>query len=511
MTPPAPGAVELTTADLELDQLLRIAHGARVTLAPGAVARIRASRAVVDRLVDGPDLVYGLNTGLGHLRDTAVSRDQLRRYQELIVGIHEGGIGQPLPVPVVRAAMAVRLNGIVRGGSGASLEVAEGLAGLLNAGVHPVVPTIGSVGASDLMHMAAIAQVLLGDGRAELDGEVLPGGEALARVGLVPLVLQPKDGLTLISANGVSIGHAALVVEHATRLALAADLALAVSIEVLSGNPSVLDPAVLAAKAVAGQAEAGADIRAFLDGSELFTPGAPRSVQDPLSFRVGPQVHGAFRDVVGRLESAVVVELNAMDDNPLVDLATGRMLSNGNFHPMVLALALDALRPAIAHVGQLSDRRLNHLWAAAADLFLDEEVMVNAIESGMGLLRYAAAARASELRLAAQPVTLDVGALDLGVEDHATNAPLAARVTDEALRILEDVLAIELLTAETVVREHPPERRLAPAVQATLAALEDVRTGLGPGPSPADVHAATAAALYGGVLGAATREAGRSA
>src|SRR5262249_30722830 len=209
-------------------------------------------------------------------------------------------------------------------------------------------------------HMASIAQVLIGEGRAELDGEVLPGGEALRRAGLAPVVLEPKDGLALISANGVSIGQAALVVEHARRLAQVADLTLAASIEMLSGNPSVLDAAVLAAKPVPGQAAAGASIRGFLDGSALFTPGVPKSVQDPLSFRVGPQVHGAFRELIDLLEAHVAIELNAMDDNPLVDVAGGRMLSNGNFHPMALALALDALRPGIAHVGQLSDRRLNH-------------------------------------------------------------------------------------------------------------------------------------------------------
>ena len=357
--------VRIAAADLPLGDLLRIAHGARVELTPDAVDRIRASRAVVDALVDGPTLIYGLNTGLGHLRDVQVPRETLRRYQELIVIGHEGAIGDPLPTDVVRAAIAVRLNGIARGGSGASLPVAEGLAALLNRRVHPIVATTGSVGASDLMHMAAIAQVLIGRGRAEVGGEVLPGAAALARVGLEPIVLEPKDGLTLISANGVSIGHAALVAEQARRVARVADLALAASLEVVSGNPSVLDAAVLAAKPVPGQAAAGADIRAFLAGSGLFTPGVPASVQDPLSFRVGPQVHGAFREFIDVLERQVTIELNAMDDNPLVDVASGRMLSNGNFHPMALAIALDAIRPAIAHVGQLSDRRMNHLLGAA--------------------------------------------------------------------------------------------------------------------------------------------------
>jgi histidine ammonia-lyase len=505
------GTVRLTTADAGITDVLRIAQGARVSLEPDAVARIGASRAVVDALVDGPDLVYGLNTGLGHQRDVRVPREALRRYQDLIVLAHDGAIGPPLPTALVRAAMAVRLAGIARGGSGVSLPAAEGIAALLNAGVHPVVPTVGSVGASDLMHMSAIAQVLIGHGRAEVAGEILPGAEALARAGLAPVVLEPKDGLALISANGVSIGHAVLVVDRARRLARAADLVLAVSLEAMAGNPSIVDPAVLAAKPVPGQAAAGALVRAFLDDSELFLPGGPRSVQDPLSFRVGPQVHGAFREFVALLETAVETELRAMDDNPLVDLAGGRIVSNGNFHPMTMALSLDALRPAIAHVGQLSDRRMNHLWAAVADLFLDAVLVEELIGRGDSLLRYTAAARASELRVTAGPATLDIGALDLGVEDHATNAPLAARRTDEALGMLGDVLAIELLTSALVVRLRPTGHRVPAPIAAALAALDRIRAPVGPRPSSAELHAAVTAALCGEILEAAEAGLGSAA
>jgi histidine ammonia-lyase len=501
-------AVEITAADLPVEDLLRIAHGASVSLGRDARARIQASRAIVDGLVDGPTLIYGLNTGLGHMRDVRVPRDVLRRYQELIVTAHEGAIGAPLPTPVVRAAMAVRLNGIARGGAGASPAVAEALGAALNAGVHPVVPTIGSVGASDLMHMAAIAQVLIGQGRAEYRGEVLAGGEALRRAGLAPVDLEPKDGLALISANGVSIGQGALVVEHATRLARIADLVLAASLEVQSGNLSVLDPAVLVAKPVPGQAAAGAAIRSFLRGSGLFTPGVPLSVQDPLSFRVGPQVHGAFREFIDILAGAVDIELNAMDDNPLVDVASGRMLSNGNFHPMALALALDALRPAIAHVGQLSDRRMNHLWATLAELFMDESI--SELLEGGGLLRYTAAALTSELRLAAQPATLDIAPLDLGVEDHATNAPLTARLTAEALGILQDVLAIELITDVSLASSRPTGRSLPSAIAAAFDVVRSVREPLGARPPAAVAHAAVSAALCGEILDAALAEVDRA-
>lgn len=492
--------VTIGTSELALDDLVAIAHGAAVGLDADAWRTVDASRAIVDAVVDGPHLVYGLNTGLGHQRDVALQRDGLRRIQALVVRAHEGGVGDPLPSVVVRAAMAARLNGIARGGSGASRPVAEALVALLNAGVNPVVPETGSVGASDLMHMAAVGQVLLGHGRAEIDGEVLPGAEALARAGIAPIELEPKDGLSIISANGVAIGHAALLVERAERLAAAADLVLAASLEATRGNPSMLDEAVLRAKPVPGQLASGRSTAAFLSGSRLFEPDGPRSVQDPLSFRVGPQVHGAYREFVALLRSAVQLELNAMDDNPLVDVATGRMLSNGNFHPMVLALALDALRPAAAHVGILSDRRMNHLWNAVADVFSDEQMMVRLVEEGGGLSRYAAAALASQLRHAANPVTLDVGALDMGVEDHSTNAPVAASLTARALDLLEGILAVELQMARIAAGLRDDDGRVAPSVRAAFDAVEAAVADLGAAPSSAAVHRAIADALCDAIL-----------
>ena len=494
MTIAPAGGISIGSEPLAVADLVRIARGAPVDLTPEAMDRIAASRAVVDGFVDGDTLIYGLNTGLGHLRDVRVPRETLRTYQRDIVLAHDGGVGEPLPTAVVRAAMAVRLNGMARGGSGASPGLALGLAALLNARVHPIVPTVGSVGASDLMHLAAIAAVLIGEGRAELEGEILPGGDALTRAGLEPAVPEPKDGLTLVSANGVSIGHAALVVDRARRLARLADLAVAMSLEAVDGNPSILDPVVLAAKPVPGQLASGAAIRGFLGGSGLLEPGGPKSVQDPLSFRVAPQVHGAFREFVDLLDHHVTLELNAIDDNPMVDVATGRMLSNGNFHPMAMALAADALRPAIAHVGQLADRRLSHTWKFD-DAFLDPERGRLALDRGGLLLRYGAAMLVSELRDMAGPVTLDIGPLDGGVEDHATNAPLAVRRSDEALAIAEQVLAIELLVADDRLALATAGRPVGIPIRAARAALDVVRQPLGVRPSGADLHAATVEAL----------------
>jgi histidine ammonia-lyase len=497
--------VTISDAALSIGDLLRIVDGAPVVLSSAARDRITASREVVEAALRGTELVYGLNTGLGHLRDERIPERLLIDYQDGIIAAHVGGIGAALPATVVRAAMAVRLNGIARGGSGASQAMADMLVSLLNAGVHPIVPTIGSVGASDLMHMAAIGEVARGRGEAEYGGERLPGGDALRRAGLDPLELAPKDGLALISANGVSIGHGAIVARRATDLADLADIALAASLEAIGGNPSIVDPAVARAKPVDGQRLAADHIRALLEGSVRCQPGGASSVQDALSFRVGPQVHGAFRELIEVTTVAVETELNASDDNPLVSAEDGRMISNGNFAPILMALAFDAIRPAIAHVGQLSDRRLGHLWEAE---FGAPEQMTLPGKSGDlpglqnrlrgPLWRYAAAARYTELRALAAPATLDVGPLDVGIEDHASNAPETVRRTDQALDVLEDLLAVELLVAHGGF--DPATGPLGTGTAIAFGVLDELLAEIPAGRVSNDVHAAIRDALSRRIL-----------
>src|SRR3954454_9983083 len=356
--------VVIDVTPVPLAALLRVARGAPVELTAGAVERIAAGRRVVDGVLAGGRAVYGLTTGVGHSRDVRVADAELVGQQYLIVRTHSGGFGPLLSTEVTRAAMAVRLVGLTRGGSGASPAVAESLVGLLNAGVHPLLPRTSSVGAADIGAMALIAQVAIGAGRAEHRGEVLPGGEALARAGIPPLVLQAKDGLALVSANGVSVGQGALVAERAVAVADTAELVAGLSMEATRGNPSIALPVVAEGKPFPGLVESCRQLRAALAGSHLMDTGAPASVQDPLSFRVVPQVHGAFRDTLTFAAQAVETELNAQADNPLVSPSDGTLVSNGNFRPVLLAVSFDALRIAIAHVGQLSDRRLGHLWAA---------------------------------------------------------------------------------------------------------------------------------------------------
>jgi histidine ammonia-lyase len=488
------GVVTITDRPMALDELLAIASGSGVELDEAARSTIAASRAVIDRVLAEDEPVYGLNTGVGHMKDTRLPLDQLRSIQTLLLMSHAGGTGPPLPALAVRAAMAARLNGIARGGSGASPSVAEVLLAMLNAGVHPVVPSRGSVGAADLGQLATIGQVALGGGRAELAGEILSGADALARAGIAPLLLEPKDGLTFMSSNAVSIGEGAIALDRARRLAPLADAVAALSLETTRSGPSVVEPAVGEAKPFAGQIESCAAVTAALAGGDLLQGGAAASVQAPLSLRVIPQVHGAMREAIDAAARAVAIELNGRGDNPLVSIEHDSMIHNGNFHPVVMAIAFDQLRVALAHVGQLSERRMGHLWDAFFAAGPPEPG--SEIPELFGVtLRYPAAAAAAELKRAAAPATLDVPPLDIGVEDHATNAPLAVRTTAQALDLLEEILSIEVLLACDVIDTMHPSPVLGSGTGAIVTRARDALAALRADRSPATAQAAVATAL----------------
>ena len=489
-------AVAIGEGRLSVDDVCAVARGVRVVLEQSARDRISASRLVIDTVLASGRAVYGLNTGVGHQKNVRLSEDEIRRAQTMLLMTHEGGFGPPAEAELVRAAMVVRLNGLSRGGSGASPAVAEVLLEMLNAGVHPLVASTGSVGAGDLAQLASIGQVAIGQGRAEYGGELLDGAEALRHAGIEPLVPAAKDGLALMSSNAMSIGHGARVIAQAIRLGRLADLAAVVSLEAIGGSPEAMMPVVGIAKPYPGQIEVCRSLTNALQGSALLEPDAARSVQDPISFRVVPQVHGAYRDVVGSTRDATEIELNAMSDNPLVSVADQSIVHNGNFHPMVMALGFDAVRPAAAHVGQLSERRISHLW----DAFFERVTAAGGpppADSGppefYGMaLRYPAAEVLAELRQLAAPATLDVPSLESnGTEDHATGAPLAVRTTERALGRLECILVVELLMARDILSITRPALRLGVAARETTAVIDGALAGRG----SADAHEAVQARL----------------
>jgi histidine ammonia-lyase len=474
---------------LSLEEFRDVVAGEPVALGRAARARIEASRAVVDRKLAAGESVYGLNTGVGHSKDVRLSEEQLRTQQEMLVMTHAGGIGPSLPASIVRAALVVRLNGIARGGSMAGPAAAEMIAAMLNARIHPVMPTTGSVGAADIGQMACIAQVAIGAGTAEVDGEIVGGAEALSRAGIAPLALRPGEGLALMSANGISIGHGALVAARASMVAAIADTVASLSLEAIDGTPDAILDDVARAKPYAGQRDAVASMRAALAGGDVLEARDPHSVQEALSFRVCAQVHGAFREALAFTTRALDVELNSRSDNPLVVVDREAIVHNGNFEPAVMAVAFDCLRVATAHVGQLSERRMSHLW---------EAFFANLDRGGppprssfVGVsLRYPAAAVFAELKQLAAPATLDTPPLDIGTEDHGTGAPLSVAKQETALRLLEDLLLVELLLARDVLATLARPRRLGHGTGRALRAVEDALEAAGPSGAPWVVHGA---------------------
>ncbi|MHC6222541.1 aromatic amino acid ammonia-lyase [Arthrobacter sp. MMS24-S77] len=447
----------------------------RVVLSGESLELIGRSREVLERAAASGERVYGLNTLLGSGRDTSVEDESILAYQVQVVRYHNSGVGEFLDRANVRALILARLIGFSRGGSGVRQETARFYAELLNRDVVPAVPREGSVGSSDLTQLAAVAAVAIGEGQAlATDGALVPGAKALADAGLEPLRLGPGEALALVSANAYSIGTGTLTLRRLYRVAELADVALALSLEATAryddgGNLSPFSPVIQAAKAVGGQRDSAAAVRRLLRGGWLEDVRPEVSVQDPLSFRAAPQTHGAFRAVAEQLEAALDVELNGRGDNPLSDVESGRMVSGGNFQPMQLALAFEAARLALAHVGISSERRIaklyppqrairaRHLELARAEQARDgggfRGAEALASEELPGLLWYSAASLLAELKVLAAPATLGAPTLSADVEDHSTLAPLALQQLERSVDAAEKLMTIEALTAAYLLQE----------------------------------------------------------
>jgi histidine ammonia-lyase len=493
----ARGTFLIGTAHIRADDVAEAATdpAVEVVLSAEALELVGLSRDVVQATIVSGHRVYGLNTLLGSGRDTVVEQESILDYQLQVVRYHHSGVGELLDRDEVRALILARLIGFTRGGSGVRPDTARFYAELLNRGVLPAVPRDGSVGSSDLTQLAAVAAVAIGEGQALTPGGGLQdGAEALTAAGLEPLVLAPGEALALVSANSYSIGAGALELRRARWLADLADTALALSLEATArydggGNLSPFSPAVQSAKAVDGQRVSAANVRRLVRGGWLEDPRRKVSVQDALSFRAAPQTHGAFRAQVTALAEALEVELNGRGDNPLADIASGRMVSGGNFQPMQLALAFEALRLGLAHVGISSERRIAKLYPPQR---LIRQLNLEAARAGTplasedlpGLLWYSAAGLLAELKFLAAPATLGAPTLSADVEDHSTLAPLALQQLERSVEAAAKLLTIEALTASYLLAEaqdtdgrEAETRQLGAGTRAVVAQLSELLAG----------------------------------
>lgn len=501
--------LELSDLPLTLRDVENVARrGASVAVSPVVMARLQRARAVVTRLASSGQSIYGLNSALGantgkrlaaRQADAEEQPDQaghagdlLAEYQLNAIRARNVGVGAPCPTDVVRAMLFARIAGMRMGGSGISPPVFEALVAMLNAGVHPLVPHIGSIGVGDLAPLSALALPLIGEGLAEYRGTVMPGAAALAAAAIAQPALGPKDGLSLISSNAATVGAAALALVDVKHALSALEHAAALACEGLRANLSPLDPRLQAARPAPGQTEAAARLSALLAGSGLWVPGAARRVQDPLSFRCIAQVHGAALAAWHEARAQVELELNCAADSPLV-LDSGEMLSNGNFHIPALAIAFEALGLGLAQSAALSvERSLKLLSPAFTDLPL-QLTRHGPAHSGFATVQKTLTSLYNRMRHLANPACLDFLPVSERIEDHA---PMVMNVVEKTVAMIEPLhylAAIETLIAAQAVdlREPSPRAslgrgaaRLHAALRAQVPMLERDRS---PGP---DIEAA---------------------
>ena len=466
-------AVLLSGNDLTIEDVARVAyHSAPVQVTPIARERVERSRQVIDRLASSPAPMYGLTTGLGALKDKRINTGEIRQFQENILMSHAVGIGPEHTSEVVRAIMVTRLNGMARGGAGVQPKVFELLVNMLNRGVHPIIPSRGSIGMSDLAPLAHMALPLIGKGEVEYRGQRLPSKVAIQQAGLETVTLEAKDGLALCSSNSASIGHGALVLRDAMNVLVCADIAAALSLVAFQGNTSLLDERIQAVRPHTGQLICAERMRALLAGSGLLCGTClPRSIQDPLSYRCVTQVHGACHDAMAFVRTMVEIELNSTGDNPVVLPEYEVVVSNGNFHPAGLALGFDTLGLVLGQLTSLSTSRTIKLMDPELSGLPPQLTARPGINCGFGVMQKPLTALNAENRFLASPASLDFIPVANSIEDHATNATMTVNKANMMLGNLRYVLAIELMSAAQAIdlRENaalgPPGRAIYEAVR----------------------------------------------
>ncbi len=455
--------------NLHIDDVVAVAQGRKVALDPAAVPLMERSRAAVDRLVAEGRAVYGITTGFGRFKDRLISPDEVRQLQLNLVRSHAVGVGPDLPDDAVRAIMLARANTLALGHSGARPAIVRLLVDMLNAGITPRIPAQGSLGASgDLAPLAHLALVVIGEGEAKMGGRLMPGGAALAAAGLQPVELEAKEGLALLNGTALMVGMGALLVRRSINLALTADIVACLSLEALHGTDRAYDPRVHALRPHPRQIKCADFLRNVLAGSSFLRRDDPNNVQDAYTLRCVPQVHGAVRDSIAYAQWVIDIELNTVNDNPIIfvdDAGEIDVVSAGNFHGEPVALAMDYAALGLTELGNMSERRCARLVDADSNggvlpMFLTAN---GGLQSGLMMAQYTAAALASENKVLAHPSSADTIPTSANVEDHVSMGAAAVRHAGQILEHVETIVGIELLLAAQGIEFRSREMGLTPA------------------------------------------------
>lgn len=471
----ATAPIVLTPGEVDLASLRRIhAGGAPIALHSSARAGLLAAQATVRRIVDAGEVVYGINTGFGKLAQTIIPHARLAELQRNLVLSHSAGTGEPLAAGVVRLVLATKAVSLARGHSGVRPEIVDALLALCNAGMLPRIPSKGSVGASgDLAPLAHLACVLIGEGEATTpEGEIIGGAEALRRVGFVPFVLGPKEGLALLNGTQVSTALSLAGLFGAEDVFAAALMAGALSLEAIQGSIKPFDARIHAARGQPGQIAVAAAVRALLEGSEIIPSHADCGrVQDPYSVRCIPQVMGACLDNLAHAARVLCIEANAASDNPLV-FDNGDVISGGNFHAEPVAFAADIIALAVSEIGAISERRMALLLDSGLSGLAPFLVRDGGVNSGFMIAQVTAAALASENKSLAHPASVDSLPTSANQEDHVSMATFAGRRLADMVENTAVVVGIEAMAAAQGI-ELKRGPKSSPLLEAEFAAIRE--------------------------------------
>ena len=466
--------ISLDGSSLNVEAVLKVArHHEKVELDAAGRRQVEHSRAAVEKLLASEKPVYGISTGFGDLSRIWISPEEREKLQRNLILSHAAGVGECLPKDAVRAAMLMRANSLAKGYSGIRPETLDMILAMLNNDVYPAVPCKGSVGASgDLSPLSHVALVMMGEGKAFVDGRKVHGREALLTAGLQPIALGGKEGLALINGTQIMTAVGTLVWHDAANLMKAADIAAAMSLEALRGTRTAFDLRISQARPHPGQlATCGNMLRLTADSQIMESHQNCGKVQDAYSLRCIPQVHGASRDALRRTLETLDIEMNSATDNPLILPDTGEVISGGNFHGQPVALVMDHMKIAVAEIGSIAERRINRMLDAHLSELPPFLTAYPGVDSGLMITQYTAAALVSENKVLSHPACVDSIPTSANQEDHVSMGTIAARQAREILENVRHVVAIEMLVATQGLDFLRP---LAPGI-GVRAAYEAIR------------------------------------
>lgn len=452
--------ITLTGHSLTLKEISDVLYkNEKVTASAASLERVDASRRAVEDIVDNEKVVYGITTGFGKFSDVLIERENTEELQLNLIHSHACGVGEPFPEIVSRAMLLLRANTLLKGFSGARRIVVETLLGLINSGIHPVIPQQGSLGASgDLVPLSHLALVLIGEGEVYYRGKRCHTTEAFDAEGITPIKLQAKEGLALINGTQAMTAMGAVAYIESEKLAYQAELIAALTIEGLQGIIDAFDEDIHVARGYPEQIEVAKRMRTILEGSRLITRQGELRVQDAYSLRCIPQVFGATWQALGYVKEKLEIEINAATDNPLIFDNGNKVISGGNFHGQPVALAMDFLKIAAAELANISERRVERLvnpQLSGLPAFLSPDP---GLQSGAMIMQYCAASLVSENKTLAHPASVDSIPSSANQEDHVSMGTIASRHAYQIIQNVRSVLAIELICALQAVEFRGTEK-----------------------------------------------------